>query len=759
MTPEAETAAVSVVDVPVADELDESFVAYAMSVITSRAIPDARDGLKPVQRRILWTMRQMGATHDKPHRKSARVVGDTMGRYHPHGDKAIYDALVRMGQAHSMRVPMIDPQGNFGSLDDPPAASRYTECRHAAAAAAMLDGASEETVDWLDSYDGEGREPAVLPSGIPNLLVNGSSGIAVGIATNIWPHNLSEVAAAVKAMMDAEDGGRVVKTSTLMKRMPGPDWPTGGVVTAGDGLLSAYETGKGSVKVSGKWHAEPGRRGRQCVVITETPPGVGPERLVERISAAVEAEKLPLVSGVADHSDRAGLRIVVTLVPGADPDEAAAELRSGTPLEVSEHMNCVALVGGVPKTLPLKETLECWVKHRMQVVLRRTAHRLGRNRRRLKLVEASDAAGKHIQEVIETIRTAPDAAAAGRKLKKLLDIDDEQAEYVLSLTLRSINRLDRRKLAEEMSALKATIAKLEELLASEPKRREAIRKELTAAVREHGTPRRTLIAAEGAAAAGAARDRVVSVSARGRVVVGPAQRGTGPDSVSSQILSPSGPSLAVTSDGKVHRVPAEAGTVEPAQFGVNPVVGVTEPGASTLIVASDGSARLAEIATDGIEAIKLKAGAKVVAAFPADPDAECVAVSSDGQVIRISDSQASPRAAGSRFIGLNAGASVVAAARPGPDDHVVIASNAGRAICFGVDQVPARQSGARGVMGIKLAGGQKVAAAAVGAAPKLRLGYPRGKRKPVPPAAKSKRGGQGAQTPDGKIAGAGTESP
>ena len=336
-----------VVEVPVADEMSESFLAYSLSVITARAIPDVRDGLKPVQRRILWSMLQMGVRPGTPFRKSARIVGDTMGRYHPHGDAAIYDTLVRMGQDFSRMVPFIDPQGNFGSLDDPPAAARYTECRLAEPAMDMVRELDEDTVDFRPTYDGEGDEPVVLPAAMPNILVNGTSGIAVGMATNMAPHNLREVEKAIALVMTKRRPKPTI--DELMAVVPGPDFPSGGIVVD-DGLRTAYETGRGTFRIRAKAHVEQTGRSRQAIIVTELPYLVGPERVIGKVQELANNGKLVGIEGIADLSDIHGLKIQIDVKPAVNPQAVLQELYRLTPLEESFGVNNVVLVDGVPTT-------------------------------------------------------------------------------------------------------------------------------------------------------------------------------------------------------------------------------------------------------------------------------------------------------------------------------------------------------------------------------------------------------------------------
>ena len=496
-------------NVPVAEEMSDSFLAYALSVITSRAIPDVRDGLKPVQRRVLWSMLQMGLRPGTPYRKSARVVGDTMGRYHPHGDAAIYDTLVRMGQDFGRMVTLVDPQGNFGSLDDPPAAARYTECRLSDAAMDMVGELDEDTVDFRPTYDGEDHEPVVLPAALPNLLVNGTSGIAVGMATNMLPHNLAEVGEAIELVMSKQPAGpgpstgrrrrRRPTTEELMEVVPGPDFCGGGIVLADEGLAAAYETGRGSLRMRARVDVESVTRRRQAVIVTELPHLVGPERVVSRITELVGAGRLGGVSGVADLSDMDGLRLQIDLKPGADPAAELAHLYRLTPLEETISVNNVVLVDGVPTTVGFRELCEHYIAHRLEVVVRRTRYRLRRATDRLHIVEGLITALDNIDDVVALIRASKDSAEAREGLMSRYGLTEIQATHILDMALRRLTALERQKLQDEARSLRADISDFTEILASERRQRAIVRSELRRIVEDHGRPRRSQIIVSDAA--------------------------------------------------------------------------------------------------------------------------------------------------------------------------------------------------------------------------------------------------------------------
>ena len=479
-----------IVDVELTDEMEGSFLEYAYSVIYSRALPDARDGLKPVQRRIIYQMSQMGLTPEKGHVKSARVVGDVMGKLHPHGDSAIYDALVRLAQPFSMRVPMVDGHGNFGSLDDGPAAARYTEARLRPEAMAMVRDLGEDVVDFVPNYDNQLLQPSVLPSAFPNLLVNGASGIAVGMATNMAPHNMGEVIDAACYLIDNPDAS----LDDLMGFVPGPDLPSGGTIVGLDGIREAYETGKGSFKTRATVSIESVGPRKTGLVVTELPYLVGPERVIEKIKDAVNTKKLVGISDVTDLTDRHhGLRLVIGVKSGFDPAVLLQELYRLTPLEESFSINSVALVEGQPQTLGLRELLRVYVAHRIQVVTRRSVHRLAQRKARLHLVEGLLIAILDIDEVIQVIRASDDSKTAGLRLREVFDLSEEQTEYILELRLRRLTKFSRIELETERDELVEEISALEALLADPALVRASVKSELTETRDAYDTPRRTIL--------------------------------------------------------------------------------------------------------------------------------------------------------------------------------------------------------------------------------------------------------------------------
>ncbi len=472
------------------EEIESSYLDYSYSVIYSRALPDARDGLKPVHRRILYSMAESGLRPDRPYVKSARVVGDVMGKYHPHGDAAIYDAMVRLAQPFSMRVPLIDGHGNWGSPDAGPAASRYTECRMTDAAMLLTDGLDEETIDREDNYDGSLTQPVVLPAAFPNLLVNGTSGIAVGMATNMIPHNLVEVVDAARYLLEHPEAD----LDALMAFVPGPDLPTGGQLLGMTEVRSAYETGRGVVRMRATAEVGALARGKSSITVTELPYGVGAERVIAKVADLVKNKKLQGISAVDDFTDRSvGTQLVLEVKAGFNPQAVLTELYRLTPLEESFGINNVALVDGQPRTLGLKELLQVFLAHRVDVVTRRTRFRLRRAQERAHLVEGLLIALDAIDEVVRIIRSSQDATEARARLVAEIGLSDVQAGYVLDMQLRRLVALEVDKLRAELAELRETIAFLEGILADPAVLRRVIADELAEVARDHGSPRRTVL--------------------------------------------------------------------------------------------------------------------------------------------------------------------------------------------------------------------------------------------------------------------------
>ncbi len=506
-------------EIDVSAEMRGSFLEYAVSVIYARALPDARDGLKPVQRRILFQMDQMGLRPDKGHVKSQRVVGEVMGKLHPHGDSAIYEALVRLAQPFNLRVPLVDGHGNFGSLDDGPAAARYTEARMAPAALDLVTGLDEDTVDFVPNYDNQFMQPDVLPAAFPQLLVNGASGIAVGMATNIAPHNLVETIAGAIHLLDNPSA----TVADLMRYIPGPDLPEGGAIVGLEGIKEAYETGRGAFKTRAKVQIERVTARKMGIIVTQLPYMVGPEKVIEKIKENANAGRLKGISSVQNLTDRIhGLRLVIEVKNGFNPEAVLQQLYQRTPLEDSFSINAVALVGGQPHTLGLKEMLQVFLDHRLDVTTRRSRFRLQKCEDRLHLVEGLLIAILDIDDVIAIIRSSDDAEIARERLMTAFDLSEAQANYILELRLRRLTKFSRIELESERDELMAKIASLREILGDPELLRALVKKELREVADRLGTPRRTLLLAStgtpmGAAAADdAALAALPSVSRSGK---------------------------------------------------------------------------------------------------------------------------------------------------------------------------------------------------------------------------------------------------
>ncbi|MCS7055667.1 MAG: DNA topoisomerase 4 subunit A [Thermoflexales bacterium] len=496
-------------------EMQTSYLSYAMSVIVSRALPDARDGLKPVQRRILYVMHDTGLRPDAPYRKSARIVGDVLGKYHPHGDQSVYDAMARMAQDFSMRYPLVDGQGNFGSVDgDPPAAMRYTEARLSRPAMDLLGDIEKNTVDFTDNYDGTTREPTVLPAALPNLILNGATGIAVGMATNIPPHNLGEIVDAIAFMIDriAEKRGAAkqlqqwtlpeaeVDVDELMNFVKGPDFPTGGIVfryderaEGGDAIKSAYATGRGKIIVQAKAHFEEGARGRNHIVVTELPYAVNKSALIERIADLVRDGKITGITDIHDESDRRGMRIVIDINKNDDPRQVLSALYKHTAMRTSFGVIMLALVNGEPRVLPLRRMLQVFIEHRLIVIKRRSEFDLDEARRRAHILEGLVKALDIIDEIIRLIRTSRDTDAARQGLIRQFEFSEAQAQAILDMPLRRLTQLDRKRLEEELAEKRKLIKYLEDLLKNPIKILGVIKEELQALKDKYGDSRRTTI--------------------------------------------------------------------------------------------------------------------------------------------------------------------------------------------------------------------------------------------------------------------------
>lgn len=477
-----------IVNTEVSQELADSFLEYSMSVIVSRALPDVKDGLKPVHRRILWSMYSQGMRPERGYNKCARATGDIMGKYHPHGDAAIYDALVRMAQPWSMRICLVDGHGNFGSLDDGPAAARYTECRLSPESMSMVSELEEDTVNFKPNYDGREKEPIVLPATFPNLLVNGSTGIAVGMATNMPPHNLKESIEAVKLLINNPNA----KLAELMEVIPGPDFPTGGIILGVEGIREAYETGRGSFKIRAKVQVEEVKNKRKALVVTELPHNVGPEKVIARIKDLVNEKKLLGISDVKNYTDRkVGLRLVIEIKNGFTPEIVLDELFRLTPLEEGFSVSNVCLVDNQPRTLGIIDLAKHYIKHRVNVVKRRTSFRLRKAEARAHILDGLIVALASIEEVVSVIKKSKDTTDARQNLMKKYSLSEIQAESILEMTLRRLTSLEVTKLKDELKELKKIITELTKILKSEKLLNELVIQELDKVSDAFATPRRT----------------------------------------------------------------------------------------------------------------------------------------------------------------------------------------------------------------------------------------------------------------------------
>ncbi|MFI0742067.1 DNA topoisomerase (ATP-hydrolyzing) subunit A [Streptomyces sp. NPDC021100] len=723
-TPPPEEFEERILDIDVVDEMQGSFLEYAYSVIYSRALPDARDGLKPVQRRILFQMNEMGLRPERGYVKCARVVGEVMGKLHPHGDASIYDALVRMAQPFSMRVPLVDGHGNFGSLgnDDPPAAMRYTEARMASATSLMTESIDEDTVDFAANYDGSEQEPAALPAAYPNLLVNGATGIAVGMATNMPPHNLGEVIAAARHLIRHPNAD----LDTLMRYVPGPDLPTGGRIVGLSGIRDAYETGRGTFKIRATVSVENVTARRKGLVVTELPFAVGPEKVISKIKDLVGAKKLQGIADVKDLTDRAhGLRLVIEIKNGFNPEAVLEQLYKLTPMEESFGINNVALVDGQPLTLGLKELLEVYVDHRFEVVRRRSEFRRGKRRDRLHLVEGLLVALVDIDEVIRIIRSSDNAAAAKASLVERFSLSEVQTQYILDTPLRRLTKFDRIELEDERTRLTSEIEELTKILESDAELRKLVSSELADVAKKFATDRRTVLLESAGATASAVPLQVaddpcrVLLSSTGlmaRTATGePFAPGAGETKrVKHDVIVSAVPATAlgevgvVTSAGRLLRVrvidlpqlpetaaaPNLAGGAPLSEF-----LSLADDERVVCLTTLDESSPGLAIGTeqgvvkrvvpdypankDELEVISLKAGDRVVgAAELRTGDEDLVFITDDAQLLRYQAGQVRPQgrpAGGMAGVKLSSGAKVISFTAVDPAEDAAVFTVAGAA--------------------------------------------------------------------------------
>jgi len=754
--PTIEPAGERIEDVDVSAEMQGSFLEYAYSVIYSRALPDARDGLKPVQRRILYQMTEMGLRPDRGHVKSARVVGEVMGKLHPHGDSSIYDAMVRLAQDFILRVPLIDGHGNFGSLDDGPAASRYTEARLEASALAMTEGLDEDVVNFIPNYDNQLVQPEVLPAAFPNLLVNGGSGIAVGMATNMAPHNLIEVIGAARHLLENPSA----TLEDLMAYVPGPDLPTGGTIIGLAGIKDAYATGRGAFKTRAKVSVESISARKTGLIVTELPYLVGPERVIEKIKDGVTSKKLSGISDVTDLTDRKhGLRLVIGIKTGFSPDAVLEQLYRYTPLEESFNINAVALVNGGPQTLGLRDLLQVYIDHRLEVVTRRSKYRLARRLERLHLVEGLLIAILDIDEVIQVIRQSDDTDAARSRLRTVFDLSELQAEYILELRLRRLTKFSRIELEKEQAQLKAEIAELQAILGSKARIRGLVSDELDDVATRFGTPRRTLLTEARPSVATSAASRKaapileiadtpcrVYLSTTGRAIrvdlneaaelgMPPARRRSKHDAILSSVVTSSRAEIgAVTNLGRLIRFTAVdlpsvpensiqlgAGTRIAEYLALTNkkerVLGLVSLDSENPIVIGTRQGVVKRVTPGGypskpdFEVIALKAGDEVVGIAQGTDVDDLLFVTSDAQLLHFSATAVRPQgtgAGGMAGINLSAKASVIFFGAVDPTGDTVVATisssietlpgmDAGRAKVSALSEFPAKGRATGGV--------------------------------------------------------------
>lgn len=692
--------------IDVSEEMRTSFLEYAYSVIYARALPDARDGLKPVQRRIVYMMSEMGLWPNKGHVKSSRVVGEVMGKLHPHGDSAIYDAIVRLAQDFNLRMPLVDGHGNFGSLDDGPAAARYTEVRMAPTAQDMVSNLDEDVVDFVPNYDNQFLQPAVLPAAFPNLLVNGANGIAVGMATYIAPHNLGETVAGAIHLLENPQA----TTEDLMRFIPGPDLPGGGIIVGLDGIRQAYETGRGIFRTRAKTSIERVSARKMGIVVTELPYMVGPEKVIEKIKDGVQKGRLKGISAVTNLTDREhDLRLVIEVKSGFNPEAVRASLFKHTPMEDSFGINAVALVDGQPRTLGLKEMLQVFLDHRMEIVMRRSQYRLRKRQERLHLVRGLLIAVLDIDDVIQIIRASEDSAQAKTRLMEAFDLDEVQAEHILSLQLRRLTKFSRLELEAERDRLTAEIAELEALIASREKRQELVASELREVAQKRSDPRRTvLLEEEGAAQLTADQDTpleipdepaTVVLGAGGLVARFPghealsAEAGREPwDTIISTALTTArGQVGAVTSHGTLYKLTALE------------VPALVRSAAAPSLRGTPPISRL----------LPLKDGEEVVGLVPLDEDGPTWwAATSSGVIKRIRPQVLATQDSYS-IITLDSDDQVVAAGSGSDDGAFVLISSAAQLLRTPADKVRPQGRTGQGISGMKLSEGDQVVAAAL----------------------------------------------
>ncbi|WP_461830167.1 DNA gyrase/topoisomerase IV subunit A [Aquifex sp.] len=656
-----------VIEIPIEEEVKQAYIDYAMSVIVGRAIPDVRDGLKPVQRRILYSMYEMGLTPDKPFKKSARIVGETLGKYHPHGDQAVYDALVRMAQDFTMRYPLIIGQGNFGSIDgDPPAQMRYTEAKLSPIAVEMLQDIEKETVDFQPNFDDSLMEPEVLPSKFPNLLCNGTSGIAVGLATSIPPHNLTEVGKALISLAQNPE----ISVEEIMEILKGPDFPTGGVIEDAEQVKEVYKTGRGIIQVKGKAHVEKVQGGRERIVITEIPYQVNKAELIKKIADNVRNGKIKEISDIRDETDKEGIRIVIELKRDAKGEKVLEKLYKHTPLKKGFPVNLVVLINKEPKLVDIKELLRQFIKHRLDVILRRSKFFLRKAQDRLHIVEGLLKAINFIDDIIERIRKSKDVAEARKYLIEEFGLTEKQAQAVLDLRLQRLTSLEREKLLQEEKELKEKIDYYKKLVASEAERIKVFISETEELIKKYGDRRRTFI------------------------VGGETE------------LKEGAITVAILQDGTIIPI----GDLPPENVLVVNILKVpfTE---GLFLVSSKGKVYwvAGSQALQGSKVSLRSRDEKIIGAFIREQFADRLLLATkQGYVKKIPLPDFEYKAQGMSIIKLNEGDEVVALSQSKDDSDILLFTERGRVARFSVKEVPAATPGAKGVHGIKLEKGDSV---------------------------------------------------
>ncbi len=696
----------NVIPVDINDEMRSAYLDYAMSVIVARALPDARDGLKPVQRRILYAMHDMGLRANSSYKKSARIVGEVLGKYHPHGDQAVYDAMARMAQDFSMRYPLVDGQGNFGSIDgDSPAAMRYTEARLGRIAEEMLVDIGKDTVDFVDNFDGSLQEPTVLPARIPNLLVNGASGIAVGMATNIPPHNLNEVVQALVYLIGHYDTLDEVGVDDLMQFVKGPDFPTAGVIVGTEGIRQAYTNGRGRIIVRARAEIEEMKGGRHRIVITQIPYQVNKSALIARIAQLVREGRIDAISDLRDESDRRGMSIVIELKRGAQPRKVLNQLYKHTPLQSTFSVQLLALVNGEPRLLSLKRAMQVYIEHRQEIIRRRTEHDLAKARQRAHILEGLLLALAHLDDIIQTIRQSRDAEQARERLTSRFRLSEAQAQAILDMPLRRLAALERQKIEDEYRQLKERIAYLEDLLAHPKKILDVIKEDLLDVAEKYGDERRTLIARDAKA-----EIREEDLVADMPVLITLTQRGYIKRMPASAFRAQGRGGRGVA--GHTTKDDDEVVLLIPART-LHTMLFFTDRGkVYSSKVYQIPEARRAGKGVAIINLLHLEPGERVTAAI-AVPDFEqaeyCFMATRQGVVKRVSLQEfAAVRPSGLIAISLKEGDALEWARLTHGNDDILLVTAQGRALRFKEDEVRAMGRQAAGVTGIRLRPGDRV---------------------------------------------------